>query len=120
MVVAGIFNFAVKYCECTAAVKYRVERGGEYVGGPMYVMTRVLKMKWLAVLFAGGTICMALAAGALLQANSIADVMREGYSLNPWIIGFLVAIFTAIVQGVLVAGVSVYVNQIVKQAKKGE
>ncbi len=97
MVVAGIFNFAVKYCECTAAVKYRVKRGGEYVGGPMYVMTRVLKMKWLAVLFAGGTICMALAAGALLQANSIADVMREGYSLNPWIIGFLVAVFTAVV-----------------------
>ena len=30
------------------------------------------------------------------------------------------AIFTAIVQGILVAGVSVYVNQIVKQAKKGE
>ena len=97
MVVAGLFNFAVKYCECTAAVKYRVQRSGEYVGGPMYVMTRVLKMKWLAILFAAGTICMALVAGALLQANSIADVLREGYSLNPWIIGFLVAIFTSVV-----------------------
>ncbi len=97
MVVAGVFNFAVKYCECTAAVKYRVRRGGEYVGGPMYVMTRVLKMKWLAALFAGGTLCMALVAGALLQANSIADVMREGYSINPWIVGFLVAVFTSVV-----------------------
>ena len=97
MVVAGVFNFAVKYCECTAAVKYRVRRGGEYVGGPMYVMTRVLKMKWLAALFAGGTLCMALVAGALLQANSIADVMREGYGLNPWIVGFLVAVFTSVV-----------------------
>lgn len=30
------------------------------------------------------------------------------------------AIFTAVTQGVLVAGASVYVNQIVKQAKKGD
>ena len=97
MVIAGVFNFAVKYCECTAAVKYRVRREGEYVGGPMYVMTRVLKMKWLAIVFALGTLFMALTAGALLQANSIADVLREGYRINPWWVGLLVAICTGIV-----------------------
>ncbi len=97
MAAAGIFNFAVKYCECTAAVKYRVRRDGEYVGGPMYVMTRVLKMKWLAVVFAVGTLFMALSAGALLQANSIADVLREGYRINPWWVGLLVAVFTGVV-----------------------
>ncbi len=97
IVLAGLFNFVIKYCECTAAVKYRVRRDGEYVGGPMYVMTRVLKMKWLAVIFAFGTIFMALTAGAALQTNSIADVLREGYSLNPWIIGFIVAVFAGIV-----------------------
>ncbi|MBQ8843551.1 MAG: sodium:alanine symporter family protein [Elusimicrobiaceae bacterium] len=97
IVLAGLFNFVIKYCECTAAVKYRVRREGEYVGGPMYVMTRVLKMKWLAVVFAFGTIFMALTAGAALQTNSIADVLREGYSLNPWIIGFIVAVFAGIV-----------------------
>ena len=34
--------------------------------------------------------------------------------------GWALAVFTAIVQGVLVAGCSVYVNQIVKQSKKAE
>lgn len=97
MVVAGAFNFAIKYCECAAAVKYRVRREGEYVGGPMYVMARVLKMKWLAVVFAVGTICMALSAGAALQANSIADVLREGYSVNPWLVGLAVALLAAVV-----------------------
>ena len=97
MVLAGVLNFAVKYCECSAAVKYRVRRDGEYVGGPMYVMMRVLKMKWLAAVFAIGTLCMAITAGAMLQANSIADVLREGYSINPWLVGFLVAAFTAAV-----------------------
>lgn len=97
MIIAGIFNFAIKYCECTAAVKYRVHRHGEYVGGPMYVMTRVLKMKWLAIIFAGGTLCMAISAGSALQANSIADVLREGYHLNPWLVGFTVAILASFV-----------------------
>lgn len=97
MLVAGIFNFAVKYCECTAAVKYRVRRCGEYVGGPMYVMTRVLKMKWLAVIFAFGTLAMALSAGSSLQANSIADVLREGYHINPWLVGLAVALLASVV-----------------------
>ncbi len=97
MIVAGFFNFAVKYCECTAAVKYRVYSGGEYVGGPMYVMTRVLKMKWLAAIFAGGTLAMALSAGSALQANSIADVLREGYKINPWLVGFSVALLASFV-----------------------
>ena len=97
MVVAGIFNFAIKYCECMAAVKYRVQRDTEYVGGPMYVMQRVLKMKWLAVVFAIGTILMALSAGSALQANSIADVLREGYNLNPWLVGFIVALIASAV-----------------------
>ena len=30
------------------------------------------------------------------------------------------AVFTAIVQGILVAGLSTYINQIIKQAKKNE
>ena len=97
MVIAGIFNFAIKYCECASAVKYRVRRDGEYVGGPMYVMTRVLKMKWLAILFAAGTLAEAISAGSALQANSIADVLREGYSLNPWLIGFAVAAVASMV-----------------------
>ena len=95
--VAGLFNFVIKYCECTAAVKYRVRKEGEYVGGPMYVMMRVLKMKWLAVIFAIGTIFMALSAGAALQTNSIADVLREGYSINPWIVGVIVAVLAGTV-----------------------
>lgn len=97
MLVAGVFNFAIKYCECTAAVKYRVKRNKEYVGGPMYVMTRVLKMKWLAAIFAIGTLAMALSAGSALQANSIADVLREGYQINPWLVGLAVATLASFV-----------------------
>ena len=98
MVVAGFFNFAIKYCECLIAFKYRVKLpSGEYVGGPMYYLSNILKLKWLAVIFAVGTLLMGLTAGSALQANSIADALREGYNLNPWYVGLAIAALAGIV-----------------------
>lgn len=98
MVVAGVFNFAIKYSECLVAFKYRVKLpDGEYVGGPMYYLANILKLKWLGVIFAVGTLLMGLTAGSALQSNSIADALREGYNLNPWYVGAVIAAVTAIV-----------------------
>ena len=98
MVVAGFFSFAIKYAECMVAFKYRVKLpDGEYVGGPMYFLSKILKMKWLGIIFAVGTLLMGLTAGSGLQTNSIADALREGYNLNPWYVSFAVAVATAMV-----------------------
>ncbi len=98
MWVAGFFNFAIKYCECLVAFKYRVRlEDGEYVGGPMYYLANILKLKWLALAFAVGTLLMGLTAGSALQTNSIADALREGYNLNPWYVALFVAVATAAV-----------------------
>lgn len=98
MLVAGFFNFAIKYCECLVAFKYRIRLpDGEYVGGPMYYLANILKFKWLAIIFAVGTVLMGFTAGSALQTNSIADALREGYNLNPWYVAFFVALATAIV-----------------------
>ena len=98
MVVAGFINFAIKYSECLVAFKYRVRLpDGEYVGGPMYSLANILKNKWMAVIFAVGTLLLGLTAGSTLQANSIADALREGYNLNPWYVGAVIATLTAVV-----------------------
>ncbi len=98
MVVAGFFNFAIKYGECMVAFKYRVRLpDGEYVGGPMYYLANILKLKWLAVVFAVGTLLMGLTAGSALQTNSIADALREGYNLNPWYVSLFIAFAAAVV-----------------------
>ncbi len=98
MVVAGFFNFAIKYSECMVAFKYRVRLAdGEYVGGPMYYLSNILKFKWLGIIFAVGTLLMGLTAGSALQTNSIADALREGYNLNPWYVALFVAFAAAIV-----------------------
>ncbi len=98
MVVAGFFNFAIKYSECLIAFKYRVRLPtSEYVGGPMYYLTNVLKLKWLGIIFAIGTLLLGFTAGSALQANSIADALREGYNLNPWYVSLFIAFCSAIV-----------------------
>jgi len=98
MVVAGFFNFAIKYAECMIAFKYRIKLAdGEYVGGPMYYLSNILKFKWLGIIFAVGTLLMGLTAGSALQANSIADALREGYNLNPYYVGLFVAVAVGIV-----------------------
>lgn len=56
------------------------------------------------ILGAGGIILSAI----WVLANSLLGTMQE----------VLMAVFTSIVQGILVAGLSTYVNQLIKQAQK--
>ena len=98
MVVAGFFNFAIKYSECLIAFKYRVRLPNmEYVGGPMYYLSNILKVRWLAVIFAVGTLLLGLTGGSALQTNSIADALREGYNLNPWYVSLFITFCAAVV-----------------------
>jgi len=102
MVFASIFGFATKYGECLLGIKYRVQKDGEYVGGPMYVMQNVLKNKPLAIMFSISALFMALTGGNSLQSNSIADVLRSSYNVNPW---FVAVILTAAMGLVIFGGV---------------
>lgn len=98
MIAAGFFNFAIKYSECLIAFKYRVRLpNAEYVGGPMYYLSNILKVKWLGIIFAIGTLLLGFTGGSALQTNSIADALREGYNLNPWYSALFITICAAIV-----------------------
>ena len=69
--------------------------------------TEIIKDKYIPILL--GLIGVVISAIYVIATSTI-----NGYQ------EVLMAIFTSIVQGVLVAGASVYVNQIIKQKKKEE
>jgi len=53
MWLTGVFGIATKYSEAVLSVKYRVKtKTGLMAGGPMYVLERGMKQKWLGVIFA--------------------------------------------------------------------
>ncbi|MBT3393233.1 MAG: sodium:alanine symporter family protein [Elusimicrobiaceae bacterium] len=103
MLFSSVLGISTKYAESLLAVVYREHReSGEYVGGPMYVLEKGLKKKWLAVIFAIGTLLSAFMMGNMVQSNSITDLMKSAYSVQPWISGI---VLTSIVAFVIIGGI---------------
>ncbi|MCD8072451.1 MAG: alanine:cation symporter family protein, partial [Alistipes sp.] len=100
--ITGVFGIATKYGESLLAVKYRVKNAeGEIMGGPMYVLERGLKMKWLGVLFSLFTALAAFGIGNTVQSNSISMLLGETWGIPQYITGGVLA---AMVAGVILFG----------------
>ncbi len=99
MWLTGIFGIATKYGEAVLAVKYRTTNArGEMAGGPMYVIERGLKWKWLAVLFALFTTIAAFGIGNMTQANAISEMSAETFpGIEKWMVGAVLSIATGFV-----------------------
>lgn len=103
MWLTGVFGIATKYGEALLSVKYRVTgKDGSMAGGPMYVLERGLKQKWLGVAFAAFTAISAFGIGNMVQSHSIADMVNETFSIAPWITGLIMA---ALVGVVIIGGI---------------
>lgn len=97
MWVTALIGMAIKYAEAILAVKYRTtDEKGEMCGGPMYFIEYGLGWKWLSILFALFGAIGTFGGGNMLQANSVADVMKSVFDINPWWTGITVAILTGL------------------------
>ncbi len=78
MWITGVFGIATKYAEALLSVQFRVKNEhGEMSGGPMYVLERGMKMKWLGVLFAIFTAIAAFGIGNMFQAKAVVQSVVE-------------------------------------------
>ena len=93
---------AIKFSEVVLAVHYRVKNErGEYVGGPMYYITKGLNMKWLGVWFALAMM-FEVSASIMVQGNSLALSVQESFNIPPVITGIITMIF---VGAVIIGGI---------------
>jgi AGCS family alanine or glycine:cation symporter len=98
MWLTGVFGIATKYAEAVLAVRYRITTGrGEMAGGPMYALERGLGARWLGIAFAALTAVAAFGIGCMVQANSIADLVKSTTGIEPYWTGLLLAGLTAVV-----------------------
>jgi alanine or glycine:cation symporter, AGCS family len=99
----GVFGIATKYGEAVLAVKYREKTSdGTMLGGPMYALAKGLNAKWLALLFCIFTAIAAFGIGNMVQANSIAVMVKETFGISPYITGL---VMTATVAVVILGGI---------------
>ncbi len=113
MWVTGILGMATKFSEVTLAQKYRnvkeldPERPweGMVAGGPMFYIEKGLGKAWkpMAVIFAVFLAAVALFTGNGVQANTVADVFRDEFGIQPWIAGVTTSTIIALV---IIGGIS--------------
>lgn len=106
---AALVGMCTKYAEIVLAIKYRErDERGDWVGGPMYYITKGLgeKWKWLAVLFSVFAILASFGIGNMSQVNSITGsvigavsaftAVSAGVELAlKWIMGISLALLVA-------------------------
>jgi AGCS family alanine or glycine:cation symporter len=107
MWVSAFFGMAIKYTECTLAIKYRkVEPDGNIRGGPMYYISLGMSksLRPLAFLFALCTAIAAFGAGNMVQSNTLAHAIVDAFQVPPemvgtwrWVIGIIVSTMVGIV-----------------------
>lgn len=98
MWITGLFGMATKYAEAVLAVKFReVDENGQMSGGPMYYISKGLKLKWLGILFAVFASIAAFGIGNMVQSNSVADAVNHSFNIPVEYTGMLLAILTGLV-----------------------
>lgn len=99
---AGIVGMATKYAEIVLGMIYREKaEDGTYVGGPMYYISKGLKLKKIAFIFAL-LMFLQISGGALIQSNAVAIVMSDIFKVKPIFSGILMG---GVILSVVVGGV---------------
>lgn len=83
MWVSALLGMCTKFSEVTLAIKYRERnKEGDWVGGPMYYITKGLgnSWKWLACLFAAFGALASFGIGNMTQINTIAGTINTAIS----------------------------------------
>jgi len=95
---SAILGMVTKYAETTLALAYREKNAqGNYVGGPMYYISKGLGFPKLAYLFCVFTAFTSIGGGNIVQANAVAGSLRDALSFPAWASGLLLALFVALV-----------------------
>ncbi|MEW5783763.1 MAG: sodium:alanine symporter family protein [Bacillota bacterium] len=98
MWVSAFFGMTTKFSEIVLAVHYRRRtRDGGVVGGPMYALEHGLGYRFLGLLFALFGATAAFGIGNLVQANSLAAVVRVTFGVPPLLTGIVLAALIAVV-----------------------
>ena len=111
MWVCALFGMVTKMAEATLSVRYRERSGGEYLGGPMYMIRNALpkRFHWLASCYAFFGVVAAFGVGNATQINAVitgANRMLLSFGCRPtiWMDLFLGTVLAALIGTLLLGG----------------
>lgn len=94
--VSGIITSVNAFCESYLGAKYQEKDNNAYKGGPAFYISKGLKNKKLAIIYAI-LVMFAYAVGFMtIQANTITKLVHEYYHIETVIIGIIIAIVSGL------------------------
>ncbi len=97
---SALLGMATKYAEAVCAVHFREQdEDGNYVGGPMYYISKGLgsRWAWLGTAFALFGALAGFGIGNAVQANSVADALEGSLGINRYVTALLLMFFVGLV-----------------------
>ena len=112
MIVCGLIGMSTKFVECTLGVMYRdVDDQGRVYGGPMYYLSKGLKLKgfknlgkFLGVVFAVLCVGASFGGGNAFQSNQATNQISTILNLDSGSSGFFIGIILAVLVGIVIIG----------------
>ena len=100
MWIAAFFGMATIYAEAVMAQYTRVEKDGNYVGGPIYYIKHIFKGKFgsfLATFFSVAVILALGFMGNMVQSNSIGSAFGTAFGIHPLAVGIVCAVIAGFI-----------------------
>ena len=101
MWLSALIGMGTIFGEAVLAQKYREIRGGHFVGGPAFYISKGLKNKklgkFMAAFFSVAIIIALGFVGNMVQSNSITAAVNKATGVNPLIIGIALGVLAALV-----------------------
>ena len=96
--VCAILGMVTKFCETTLAVAYRQKNEkGDYVGGPMYYISKGLGWNKTAVIFCIFAVLASFGVGNMVQANAVSGGLVSSFQIPTYVTGIFLAAFVFLV-----------------------
>lgn len=98
MWVSALVGMMTKFSEVTLAVAYREKnRQGEWVGGPMYYISKGIGSKGLSLCFCIFGVLCSFGVGNMVQANAMAGSLNQVFQIPCWVTGLAAAMLAGMV-----------------------
>ncbi|MBB6097465.1 AGCS family alanine or glycine:cation symporter [Deinobacterium chartae] len=100
MWVIALLGMATKFAEATLAVHFRqLFNDGSVSGGPMYYLSRGLKLPWMGTLWAALTLGAAFGIGNLTQISTFSETLVSAFNIPTALIGMGAALLVLVTIG---------------------
>jgi amino acid carrier protein len=85
------------FIECTLAQLFKTRGKDSFIGGPAYYITKGLKKRWFACIFAVAIIAQFGLTNNMVQANTISNAFTEAFGIGPVIMAVAITLLAVAV-----------------------